>query len=284
MILWGTIAILSVLAIIYVMRPLLSGSQEISEAASSLSVYRSQLAEVDADLARGLISEAEADAARIEIKRRILGSEKSTTAGSDARLSLSVTTLGAGLCLMLAVGLYLHLGRPSLPGQPYNVQAEQKALSQAMVSEFDGMLAKLEAHLKANPDDVEALKAMGWAQMRAGKPENAIAALKRAVGLAPKDMQLLALFGETLVEAASGKVSAEALDAFNRVLAADAKDPRALYYKGLHLSQTGSQKAALDLWVQLIKDSPKDAEWLPQIRKQAQDLALKLKIDPKTVP
>jgi hypothetical protein len=38
------------------------------------------------------------------------------------------------------------------------------------------------------------------------------------------------------------------------------------------------------MWIELIKDSPKDAEWLPQIRKQARDLALKLKIDPKTVP
>jgi len=284
MILWGAIAILSVLAIIYVMRPLVSAQGDVAESATSLSVYRSQLAEVDADLARGIISPSEADAARIEIKRRILGSGKMTDTAHDGRLPLPVSIAGAAVCLALAIGLYLHLGRPSLPGQPYTLKAEQEALSKAVVSEFDAMLAKLEAHLEANPDDVEALKAMGWAQMRAGKPEKAIPALRKAVGLAPKDGQQLALFGETLVEAAAGKVSDEAMDAFNRVLAIDAKDPRGRYYKGLRLSQSGEQKAALDLWILLIKDSPKDAEWLPQVRKQAQDLALKLKIDPKTVP
>jgi len=284
MILWGTIAILSVLAIIYVMWPLLSAQGEVSEAQTSLSVYRSQLAEVDADLARGIISPAEADAARIEIKRRILGTAQARDEAHEGRLPLPVTIVGGLVSLALSFGLYLHLGSPALPGKPYHLSAEQEALTKAVVSEFDAMMAKLESHLEANPDDVEGLKAMGWAQMRAGKPEKAIGALKRAVGLAPKDMQLLALYGETLVEAAAGKVSDEALDAFNRVLAANAKDPRALYYKGLRLSQTGEQKAALDMWIELIKDSPKDAEWLPQIRKQAQDLALKLKIDPKTVP
>lgn len=284
MILWGAIAILSVLAIMYVMWPLLSAQGQAPEAQTSLSVYRSQLAEVDADLARGIISEAEADAARIEIKRRILGTQKASDAAHEGRLPLAFTVTGALVCLALSIGLYLDLGSPSLPGRPYSQKAEQEALSKAVVSEFDGMLAKLESHLEDNPDDVEALKAMGWAQMRAGKPDKAIAALKRAVGLAPKDMQLLALYGETLVEAASGKVGDEALDAFNRVLAMNAQEPRALYYKGLRLSQTGEPKAALDMWIELIKDSPKDAEWLPQIRKQARDLALKLKIDPKTVP
>jgi len=284
MILWGTIAILSVLAIVYVMWPLLSAQGGVSEDQTSLSVYRSQLAEVDADLARGIISPAEADAARIEIKRRILGSAKTRDDMREGRLPLPAMIVGGLVSLVLSIGLYLHLGSPSLPGKPYSLTAEQEALSKAVVSEFDAMMAKLESHLEANPDDVEGLKAMGWAQMRAGKPDKAIGALKRAVGLAPKDMQLQALFGETLVEAAGGKVSDEALKAFNRVLVANAKDPRALYYKGLRLSQTGEPKAALDLWIQLIKDSPKDAEWLPQIRKQAQDLALTLKVDPKTVP
>ena len=284
MILWGAIAVLSVLAILYVMRPLLSAQEGAGEAATSLGVYKSQLAEVDADLARGLISAAEADAARLEIKRRILGSDKMVDAVAGDRLPLPATAAGALLCLAMSIGLYLHLGQPSLPGRPYTLAAEKAALSEAVDTEFDAMLAKLETHLKANPEDIDALKAMGWAQMRAGAPDKAIAALKKATQLAPQDLQVLALYGETLVEAARGKVSEEALAVFEQVLAADARDPRALYYKGLRLSQTGAQKQALDLWIALIKDSPKDAEWLPQIRKQAQDLALKLKIDPKTVP
>ena len=284
MILWGAICALSLLAIAYVMRPLLSAQDAASEAASSLSVYKSQLREVDADLARGLISAGEADSARLEIKRRILNAGSSEEPEGRSRLPLSVTLAGGLACFALSFGLYLHLGRPALPGQPYSLRAEQDAVTKAIGSELETMIAKLQAHLDANPDDIEGLKAMGWAQMRVGAPDKAVAALKQAADLAPKDVQVLAMYGELLVDVARGKVSDEASSLFDRVLALDASDPRGRYYRALRQSQTGQEAVALDAWIALIKDSPKDAEWLPQIREQARTLAVKLKRDPKSVP
>lgn len=284
MILWGAICALSLLAIAYVMRPLLSSQDASAAATSSLAVYKSQLREVEADLARGLISASEAEAARLEIKRRILNEEQTPQTVGRARLPLAVTLSGGLVCLVLSFAIYLHLGRPTLPGQPYSLRAEQDAVTQAVGSELESMIAKLQAHLDANPDDIEGLKAMGWAQMRVGAPEKAVAALKQAADRAPKDVQVLSMYGELLVDIARGKVSDEASGLFDRVLAIDASDPRGRYYKALRQSQTGQENEALDAWIALIKDSPKDAEWLPQIRTQARALAVKLKRDPESVP
>jgi cytochrome c-type biogenesis protein CcmH len=284
MILWGVICALSLLAIAYVMRPLVAQREDASRASSSLGVYRSQLSEVDADLARGIISASEADAARLEIKRRILHAGQLSEVTQATRLPLPVMIAGGGLCLALSIGLYLHLGRPSLPGQPYSLRTEQTAVANAVTSELEAMIAKLQSHLDANPGDIEGLKAMGWAQMRVGAPDKAVAALRQAATLAPKDVQVLATYGELLVDIARGKVSDEASGLFERVLALDASDPRGRYYRALRQSQTGEETAALDGWIALINDSPKDAEWLPQVRAQAQALALKLKRDPKVVP
>ncbi len=284
MILWGAICALSLLAIAYVMRPLMAQNEDASRASSSLGVYKSQLGEVDADLARGIISVSEAEAARLEIKRRILNAGQPGTQTQAARLPLTVMMAGGLACLALSIGLYLHLGRPSLPGQPYSLRAEQAAVANSVTSQLQEMITKLQSHLDANPGDIEGLKAMGWAQMRAGAPDKAVAALRQAATLAPKDVQVLATYGELLVDIARGKVSDEASQIFDRVLMLDAADPRGRYYKALRQSQTGEEAAALEGWIGLIEDSPKDAEWLPQIRAQAQALALKLKRDPKSVP
>jgi cytochrome c-type biogenesis protein CcmH len=269
---------------LFVLRPLVSRTAGTPASASSLQVYKSQLAEVDTDLARGLISATEAEAARLEIKRRILGVDVAAAPTVGAALPAWVPIAGTLACAALAGGIYLQLGSPQLPGHPYSAREEQAAVTASVASELEGMIAKLQAHLATSPDDLRALKALGWALMQTGDAKGSAETLGRAAQLAPDDAELQAQHGEALVGAANGTVSAEALAAFERVLARDPKDPRARYYKGLHLEQAGASGEALDLWIGVIRDSPPDAEWLPSIREQARALAVKIKRDPATVP
>src|SRR5689334_20327227 len=69
--LWFVFALMTVAAIFAVLWPL--GRRYASvRGGSEANVYRDQLAEIDRDLAGGLIGASEADAARIEISRRLL--------------------------------------------------------------------------------------------------------------------------------------------------------------------------------------------------------------------
>ena len=63
MIFWILVAVLSAGVTYWVTRPLLSGANDpVEPAAADIVVYKDQLAEIDADLSRGQISQAEAEA------------------------------------------------------------------------------------------------------------------------------------------------------------------------------------------------------------------------------
>jgi cytochrome c-type biogenesis protein CcmH len=61
-------------------------------------------------------------------------------------------------------------------------------------------------------------------------------------------------------------VTSAAVEAFNKALAAQPDDPRALYYLGLHEAQSGDSRAALKRWQELEAKSPPDAPFLPMLR------------------
>src|SRR6266849_4261782 len=130
-----------------------------SRDAYNLAVYRDQLAEVERDLARGLLSAEQAAAARTEIGRRILAltpSDGATGAGSGAMIAATL----AILLLPVAAGmLYWRLGSPALPDQPF---AERGAGTKPVAGDAGHIdireaLARLAAHLKTHPDDLT-----GW--------------------------------------------------------------------------------------------------------------------------
>lgn len=281
---WIVLTCLTLIAVWFVVQPLFWKGTSTDASASSLSVYRAQLNEVEADLGRGLINAAEAESARIEIKRRILALGVPANNSETAIISRA-TALGVGVIFSVSVaGIYLSLGSPSLPGQPFTVDREPAALSDNAAPQLDAMIEKLVTHLKSKQDDAEGWRALGWAQIQVGKTEEGVGALRKAAALAPNNVSILSMFGEGIVRLANGDVTDEALAAFERVLVLDAKDPRARFYKGLYLSRHGQGQKALALWIEIIRDSPPDAEWLPSIRSEARALAEKLKVDPAMVP
>jgi cytochrome c-type biogenesis protein CcmH len=121
MILGVIFALMTAAAIFAVVWPLGRASRA-SAGGSDLAVYKHQLKEIDSDRACGLIGEAEAEAARLEISRRLLAAADAPSGASAAatgslrserrRLAavaaLAVLTLGR---LLHRAGLPEHSGR-----------------------------------------------------------------------------------------------------------------------------------------------------------------------------
>ena len=278
---WGLFALLVALALLITLPPLLRQPKAAGRA-TDLAVYRDQLKELEADLERGLISTAEAEAARNEIKRRILAaSEPQTQSPSTAPSRPAAIAVGLAV-VAVSLGVYIALGRPTLPSRFYDANTEQDASGNQMLAEINGMVERLAAKLKAEPNDPKGWRMLGWSYVQLGRVKEGIDALARAVTLDPGNAALRSQYGEALVQDADGTITPDALAAFDEALKRDPKDPRARFYKGLSLVQSGKEKDALDLWLQIIRDAPADAEWLPGLRAQAQELATKLKLDPKT--
>ncbi|HET9068834.1 MAG TPA: c-type cytochrome biogenesis protein CcmI, partial [Amaricoccus sp.] len=134
---WGIAAAGLALVLACVLAPLWRGAGRGERRASyDLQVHRDQLREVEADLARGILTSAEAEASRIELSRRLLAAADAEAAEAGAATAPRSLTRRAApvlaLGLVLAtVGLYRWLGVPGFPDQPLERRSAEAAAARA---------------------------------------------------------------------------------------------------------------------------------------------------------
>ena len=90
MILWFVLALMTAAAVFAVLWPLARARRQGRPAAAAphrdeIAVYRDQLDEIERDRAAGRIGEAEAEAARVEVSRRLLAAAEQQAAADAAR-------------------------------------------------------------------------------------------------------------------------------------------------------------------------------------------------------
>jgi cytochrome c-type biogenesis protein CcmH len=264
MTLWFVLALMTAAAIFVVLWPLGRGPGN-ARAGSDLAVYRDQLQEVDRDRAAGLIGEAEAEAARVEVSRRLLAAaaQAPVTAGPDRAWGRRAVALAALVLLPLgAGGLYLALGSPGLPGAP----AAARVITPQDGQSIANLVRQVEAHLDRNPEDGRGWEVLAPVYMRVGRFEDAVKARRNALGLNGANAERETALGEALVAAANGVVTAEAKAAFERALAHDARDVKGRYFLGLAAEQDGKREDAAAIWRAMLADAPSDAPWADFVR------------------
>src|SRR5262249_48789333 len=116
------------------------------------AVYRDQLAEVARDHARGTIDDAEAEAARAEIGRRLLATAGTAEAAPSQAPSLRPLALALAVVAPVAAAvLYLGAGSPGLPDQPFADRAREEAIDARIAR----MVGDLERRVAERPDDAQ---------------------------------------------------------------------------------------------------------------------------------
>jgi cytochrome c-type biogenesis protein CcmH len=279
MIFWVLAAALAAGAVLAIVRPLARAPEAAPALEHDLAVYRDQLAEIDRDRARGLIDDAQAEAARTEIKRRMLAADRRARRAAAATRRRPARRLAAGLVVLLpllALAVYLPLGAPNLPARPF---AERDPAERERLQALQEDTETLARELADRPDDLDGWVALGRRYTALGRHEQAVEAYARAVGLSGGDPAVVGAYGEALVDAAGGSVTEQALAAFEQVVEADPADPRARYYLGLARAQAGDDRGALERWQALAADSPPNAPWMPLLEQRLAGLAQRLGVD-----
>jgi cytochrome c-type biogenesis protein CcmH len=242
-----------------------------------LAVYRDQLAELDRDLAAGLIASGQADAAKAEVARRMLALEAEAEAGAEAAPSpLATRALAAAIILLLpaaGLSLYWQLGTPGLPGLPL---AEREAAPQDIDSPNAALIVQVKRRLADNPGDAEAWLMLAGLYRGDGLAAESAEAYRRVLALQPERAEALMGLAESLVALHRGTVVPEARELFARVLEIEPNTPMAFYYAGLALAQDGRLVEARDVWTRLLEASPGNAPWVPILRRQIARLAAEL--------
>lgn len=271
---------LSVLALLAV--PLLRPRAGLTDRAEyDLTVYRDQLKEVDADVERGLLSAQQAEAARTEIKRRMLAAaDKPEVAAVAGGSYTGLVVVLALLVPALALALYAVLGHPELPDQPF--AERQDTRQDPQMADIAGLLDKLAERLKQTPEDVE-----GWAMLARSarameRHDYAAEAFARLVALGQKDAAIYAGLGESLLFRDQA-VTPQAVAAFQDALRLDPRDVRSRFYLGMARMETGDAEGAIAIWKEMEATAPADAEWLAGVRARITEAAATAGLDPAKI-
>lgn len=187
----------------------------------------------------------------------------------------------ARILLFLAAGVAaLSVGFSVMRGGGEEAASEPESLQAAAAPAKT--IPELEAQLKANPSDVKAWQALGWAYFEAGRYGNAVHAYRRATELAPEQAVLWSSLGEAVVMASENDpMPKEAVAAFETAIAKDKADPRARYFLAVRRDLQGDHQGAIDDWFALLADTPPGAPWEADLRRTISQVADINKIDVK---
>jgi cytochrome c-type biogenesis protein CcmH len=268
MMLWFLFALMTAAAIFAVLWPIGRGQRLPSRTANDLAVYRDQLDEIARDRAGGLIGASEAEAARVEVSRRLLAAADAAqaaapepAAGASLRRRVAAATALVALPLLGAT-LYLTLGSPGLPGQPLASRASEPLQSRSL----DALVAQVEAHLEKNPEDGRGWEVIAPVYMRYGRYEDAVKARRNALRLSGPSAEREADLGEALMAAANGVVTDEAKAAFDRARARDPNNLKSQFFLGVAAQQDGQGAKAAEIWQGMLKDAPANSPWVGMVR------------------
>jgi cytochrome c-type biogenesis protein CcmH len=257
-----------------------------------VAVYRSQLGEVERDVERGILAPDLAEAARLEIKRRMLaaaGGVGLQSAVASPAGTVAPAWRGAMVALVVvlvpvaSIGLYLLVGSPGLPDRPLASRTLATWTAGQEQAEMERLTARLAEQMEKQPDRVDGWLLLGRSLRTIENYDEAARAFERALALTGRAPDVLSEYGEILVLAHGGRVAEPARRVFEETLMAVPAEPRARYYLGLAKAQQGDPRAALQAWVDLIAVSPPDAAWLTDIRREIQGVATASGIDAKTL-
>ena len=293
------------------------GVRASSSAQSDIQVYRDQLAEVDRDRARGLLTEEEAKQVKIEVSRRLLEADRKAQEGAEGEettpRSMTIAAVAGTLVAVVAgtVALYSQIGAPGYPDLPLAnrlaaaEEARENRPSQAAAeAELQGrippplqadpqyleLLNRLRTALAERPDDLQGHALLARNEAALGNFTAARAAQERVIAIRGEGALAadFADLADLMILSAGGYVSPEAEDALLQALRRDPLNGSALYYSGLLYAQTGRPDRAFAIWERLLARSAGDEPWVAPIREQIPDIAglagVRYELPPATVP
>ncbi|MEM9967135.1 MAG: c-type cytochrome biogenesis protein CcmI [Pseudomonadota bacterium] len=267
-------------------------SEEVTDARYfDLQVYRDQLDEIDRDVARGVLSQEDAERVRTEVSRRILSADTAARKSDSGGTAVRAPVLAALIVGIIASSLllYAQIGAPGYGDLALNdrkamaEEARQNRPTQQIAEEslpprqppelseeFAGLLTRLRAVVVERPNDLQGQTFLAQYEAQIGNFSAAADAQRAVIELKGDAVTAaeIADYGELLVYAAGGYVSPEAEAAFRRALSVQPQESKSLYYVGLMLVQTGRPDIAFQIWDRLLRQGPPEAPWIAPIQAQ----------------
>ncbi|RLJ58834.1 cytochrome c-type biogenesis protein CcmH [Litoreibacter meonggei] len=284
MIFWVSAAALALLTTLALLWPLLRRNEgAMDRADGAIAIFRDQLGEVDRDAERGIISGPEAEAARTEIKRRMIAADKGRGPVDSGGLSGRKLLISCALLTPLAgAALYTQLGAPTIPSIPF----AERAAEQTEAQNLDKLTTQLRTKLESEPDGGETrgweLLASTYANM--GRYGDAAYAYSRIVERDGATSATWSQYAEVLISAENGTVTKTAEEAIARSIALDPLNPAGTYYNAVAMGQAGQTEQARQSLLDRLALETTSAAWMPFYLREINRLGDLLGLEPATLP
>ena len=265
-----------------------------------LNLYRQQLIDVTKDIARGILSESDAEQSSLEIKKRLLEnslktSEKlSSTTNSFSYLLITLISgfiIGCTLIVYFSIGFF---GQADLPlnnrletiraftdNRPSQAFVEKKIKTTKSIIKYDDeylqLIQDLRVAVEKNNYDLAGLKLLIKYEINLNRFTEAHIVQKKLI----KSLGTNATatnhtdHAQMLINAANGYVSPEAESSLKKALKLNKEYRRALYFTGLLMAQTKRPDIAYKIWDKLLRSGNDNDPWIGEIEKTINDLAIK---------
>lgn len=294
---WIFAGLMTVMALCYVLPPLLQRSEQASDAReqANVSIYRDQFGELERDLRDGVLDKEQYEQGRLELQRRLLEDVSPPARGKSAPAQTSArsgraTAIILGVAIpLLAVFLYSQLGTPQAlkPGQPQALRSSQQEEPMEANAptgqpgaptqqEIEQRVAKLAARLKENPDDAQGWAMLARSYLNFKRYREASDAYARAVAVAGNDAALWADYAESLALANNSQLQGQPLELINRALQLDPNNQKALWLAGHAASQSQNFQQAITHWEKLLKLLPEGSEGAQSVSASIEDARAQL--------
>ena len=254
---WLTACGMICIALFFLLRPFFrhrSSGPDQKEA--ELTVYRNRLVEIQNEVESGLLSEADARMAEIELKKNLLH-EAGESDNAAARTAVSGLrnwwTIGISSVLLpvMATTIYLSIGSPDLVepiSQPGNPHAGSALTHESSVEE---MVARLAARLEKQPDDPEGWMMLTNSYMALERYQQAAAAAARMYELYGNEPSVMLRYADALAMANNNRMSGKPAELVRKALELDPDNITGLWLAGMAESEQGNYAVAIDYWQRL---------------------------------
>lgn len=273
MVIWIIFSLMTFAVVIAVLWPLTRPETALQQADDSdIAFYKEQTSEIDRDLARGLLSPEEAEAAKAEAGRRLLRTVRHDTSVTYAEYNSkpassrrkAVSVIAVVLIPLLGLAFYWVHGVPD-----YLVRSDPDVIRAQQEQEIVTAVAQMEKHLKENPQDGRAWELIAPVLMRMNRTDDAIKAYEKAIELQGEDVARLTGYGEALVFSGNGMVFDKAREVFERAVALKPDTLKARFYLGLSAEQNGDLPKAREIYRAIMEiQSP----WQPVVAERLKAL------------
>jgi cytochrome c-type biogenesis protein CcmH len=283
MVFWIVAALLIIAALMFLLPPLIQKSDKkdvLDRDALNTTIFKDQMAELENDLAAGLLSQEQYETACHDLERSFLQeaeqqSDDNLAVQTDRVVGRATAVVVAVVIPVLAVGLYGLLGSGKAGLHPEDATPNIQAKGHK--GTLEQQVRKLQDHLQTNPDDTDSWVMLARSYYFMKQYASASDAFAKASALLQdSNPDILADYADALAMASGRNMAGQPFELVKKALAIQPFNQKALWLAGTASFQAQDYKTTLDYWKRLLQLFPKDSDNYNQMKKNVAEVEHKL--------